>query len=410
MFISQIKFNQPKYVIPALLYLLAVGGGYFVYDFSNTAPIEKETGLETTEYLNSNLPQANIKDDGIGNRYDNMRKSFGKIQDLSAVDNIDRNEERDYEEFHSQYSEEERRLLEQDAAARSEEIDRLRAMQGEINASAQKGAGMVASGETEPLTEESRLVRAQNRQDAAMEELNRALAEARMGGRRALQQTRDTIVNDAIAVVTHEDQGSKATGAVHALDEDADASEVVKLKQEQSGYFNTIAENEPTPNLIKAIIDEDITATDGSRVRLRLLDDVQINDVILKKGAYIYATMSGFGSQRVKGMVKSILVSDELFKVNLTIYDTDGLEGLYVPQSKFRETAKNVGSGAMSGSMSLSSSGSSGDMVKAWGLNAINNAYQKTTNAISNAIKQNKVKLKYGTQVFLVNGREKRDK
>ena len=81
-----------------------------------------------------------------------------------------------------------------------------------------------------------------------------------------------------------------------------------------------------------------------------------------------------------------------------------------MPASKFRETAKNVGSGAMSGSMSMSSSGSGNDMVKTWGLNALNNAYQKTTNAISNAIKQNKAKLKYGTQVYLVNGREKRDK
>ena len=58
----------------------------------------------------------------------------------------------------------------------------------------------------------------------------------------------------------------------------------------------------------------------------------------------------------------------------------------------------------------MSSSGSGNDMVKTWGLNALNNAYQKTTNAISNAIKQNKAKLKYGTQVYLVNGREKRDK
>ena len=94
--------------------------------------------------------------------------------------------------------------------------------------------------------------------------------------------------------------------------------------------------------------------------------------------------------------------------MSLTLYDTDGLEGLYVPQSKFRETAKNVGSGAMSGSMSFSQGGSSGDMLKQWGMNALNNAYQKTTNAIGNAVKQNKAKLKYGTQVYLINSKEKR--
>ena len=83
-----------------------------------------------------------------------------------------------------------------------------------------------------------------------------------------------------------------------------------------------------------------IKAVDGSRVRLRLLDDVEINETVVPKGSYLYATMSGFGNQRVKGSVKSILVDDELVKVSLSLYDTDGLEGLYVPGSTFRETRR----------------------------------------------------------------------
>ena len=35
-----------------------------------------------------------------------------------------------------------------------------------------------------------------------------------------------------------------------------------------SDYFNTLTQNEHEPKLIKAIIDEDVKATDGSRVRL----------------------------------------------------------------------------------------------------------------------------------------------
>ncbi len=409
MFLSRINFKQPKYMIPAIVYLPLLFTAYFTFDLFDTEIEEKEEGLETTEYLNSNLPQANFKDDGIGNRYDNMKKSFGKIQDLSAVDNIDRDEEVELEDFHSQYSEEERRLLEEDAEARARELDRLREMQDAINGSASKGAGMTGSEEVEPLTEEERLSRAKNRQDAAMEELNRALAEARLKGQNAAQQKKDTTASATVTSVEKTvEEGTP--GAVRSIDEDARSSDVVKVNAEKSDYFNTIAENESSPNLIKAIIDEDITATDGSRVRLRLLDDVQVNDVILEKGSYLYATMSGFSSQRVKGSVKSILVHDELYKVNLSLYDTDGLEGLYVPASKFRETAKNVGSGAMSGSTNLNTGSSGRDFARTWGLNAINNAYQKTTNAISNAIRKNRAKLKYGTHVYLVNGREKRDK
>lgn len=409
MFLSKINFKQPKYMIPAIVYLPVLFTAYFIFSIFTTEIEEGDKGLETTEYLNSKLPSANIKDDGIGNRYENMKKSFGKIQDFSAVDNISREDEISLEDFQSQYSDEERRLLEQDAARRSEELDRLREMQNAINGSAEKGAGMIGSEEVAPLTEEARLARAQSRQDSAMEELNRVLAEARLGGRRAVLQAQDTVTKRAVDIsVKEEIRQVEDNGAVRALAEDDKSNEVVKLSTGKSDYFNTIAENEPAPSLIKAIIDEDITAVDGSRVRLRLLDDIRINDVVMRKGSYIYAQMSGFGSQRVKGSVKSILVADELFKVNLSLYDTDGLEGLYVPQSRFRETAKNVGAGAMSGNMNLSS-GAGGDQVKTWGLNTLNNAVQKTTNSISKSISQNKVHLKYGTQVFLVNGREKRD-
>jgi len=41
-------------------------------------------------------------------------------------------------------------------------------------------------------------------------------------------------------------------------------------------------------------------------------------------------------------------------------------------------------------------------------MQAIQNAYQKTTNAISKNIRKNKAKIKYGTQVYLINSKEKR--
>ena len=138
-------------------------------------------------------------------------------------------------------------------------------------------------------------------------------------------------------------------------------------------------------------------------MRLRLLDDVEINECVVKRGSYLYATMSGFSSGRVKGNITSILIEDELVKVSLSLYDTDGMEGLYVPNSQFRETSKDVASGAVSGNLNMNN----GNSLSQWGMQAATNAYQKTSNAIGKAIKKNKVKLKYGTFVYLVNGREK---
>ena len=193
--------------------------------------------------------------------------------------------------------------------------------------------------------------------------------------------------------------------AVNKPTDEEKPSEMVKKVRTTSDYFNTLAQNEQEPKLIKAIIDENVKATDGSRVRLRLLDDVEINEHVVKRGSYLYATMSGFASQRVKGSISSIMIDDELVKVSLSLYDTDGLEGLYVPSSQFRETTKDVASGAVSGNINMNTSGT-GSSFSQWGMQAMQNAYQKTSNAIGKAIKKNKVKLKYGTFVYIINSKE----
>lgn len=400
--LQKINFRQPKYVLPAILYPLILGMGWLVIDMFRTEVKDApDKNLEETEYLNPSLPQAQIRDDGIGGRTESMMKSYGRIQDYSAVENIDRNNEEQTEDYISRYSDEEFAMLDREAQARTEELLRLREMQDRIAEGAQKGEAM----SSDSLSHTDYAYR--NNQEA-LTELERALAEARLKGQQSVEQTVPNVAEATVNISPTETVEDKE-GAVNALSEDDMAQTVVKAKRPSSSYFNTLAENEPEPSLIKAIIDEDIKAVDGSRVRLRLLDDVEINDVFLPKGSYLYATMSGFGQQRVKGSVKSLMVSDELVKVNLTIYDTDGMEGLYVPSSSFRETAKDVAGGALDNSMTLNSNTSGQGNVAQWGWNAIQNAYQKTSSAISKAIRKNKVSLKYGTFVYLVNGREKQN-
>ena len=60
-----------------------------------------------------------------------------------------------------------------------------------------------------------------------------------------------------------------------------------------------------------------------------------------------------------------------------------------------------------SGSMSVNES--SNNTFTQWGVQAINNAYQRTANAIAKNIKKNKAKLKYGTFVYLVNSQDKKN-
>lgn len=395
--LKKINFKQPKYMLPAILYFPILFTGYFVIDmfYTEKAEIEDPT-MQSTEYLNPNLPQAKVKDE-LDGKYESMLKSYGKIDDFSAIENIDSEEEEQLEEYESQYTETDLESLDSTAIAaqlRAEEMQRQLQLSAERGNSMQDGEMPLALSETE------RLIQELQREKEMREGLERALAQAREAGQNATEtasQAGEVTVNGTI---TYNEN------AINTPSDNDETQEVVKRTRQTSDFFNTLSENEPQSNLIKAIIDEDIKAVDGSRVRLRLLDDIEIGSVVMPKGSYIYAIMSGFGSQRVKGSVKSLLYKDELIKVSLSIYDTDGLEGLYVPSSSFRETSKEVASSAMSGNISMNQ-GSYDNSLAQWGMQAIQNAYQRTTNAISKSIKKNSAKLKYGTFVYLVNGKEK---
>lgn len=395
--LKKINFKQPKYMLPAILYFPILFTGYFVIDmfYTEKAEIEDPT-MQSTEYLNPNLPQAKVKDE-LDGKYESMLKSYGKIDDFSAIENIDSEEEEQLEEYESHYTETDLESLDSTALAaqlRAEEMQRQLQLSAERGNSMQDGEMPLALSETE------RLIQELQREKEMREGLERALTQAREAGQNATEtasQAGEVTVNGTI---TYNEN------AINTPSDNDETQEVVKRTRQTSDFFNTLSENEPQSNLIKAIIDEDIKAVDGSRVRLRLLDDIEIGSVVMPKGSYIYAIMSGFGSQRVKGSVKSLLYKDELIKVSLSIYDTDGLEGLYVPSSSFRETSKEVASSAMSGNISMNQ-GSYDNSLAQWGMQAIQNAYQRTTNAISKSIKKNSAKLKYGTFVYLVNGKEK---
>ena len=87
--LKKINWKQPKYMIPIIIYFPLMFVGYFVIDLFHTEKAEIPDGLTTTEYLNPDLPDAKMKGDGIGNKYESMLKSYGKIDDYSALENIE---------------------------------------------------------------------------------------------------------------------------------------------------------------------------------------------------------------------------------------------------------------------------------------------------------------------------------
>lgn len=405
---KKINFNQPKYVLPTIAYIGLLLLGWLVPEVFNVEIQEnKPKDLQTTEYLNSDLPDAKVAKD-IGSKRKNVRDVFGDITDRSAVQDFVEDADtttKKKEDYKSKYSEEELKLL-QERDAQAEEIKRL---QERLKQSAEKGESMRGD-DFSPMTAEERARALEMRRKGMMADLERDLNNARAKGAATVSEVSDT--QDSLAAATKLAQEHAAAkmeeNAVRELSDDAESNIVVKKSKDDSDYFNTLSENESNNHLIKAIIDEEIKAVEGSRVRLRLLDDVEVSGTLLSKGSYLFATLSGFGQQRVKGKVESVLVGDEILKIGLSIYDTtDGLEGLYVPASSFRETAKDIGSSAMQSNMNMNMT-SGGNSVTQWAGQALQNAYQRTSNAISKAIKKNKVRIKYGTQVYLVNSKKEK--
>ena len=152
-------------------------------------------------------------------------------------------------------------------------------------------------------------------------------------------------------------------------------------------------------SFIKAVIDEDNKGFLGSRIRFRLLEDIFVGQRKIEKGSILYGQISGFAMQRVDLTIVSVFTSGEILPVHLSIYDLDGMKGLYVPQSVFREMIREMGSNSVQGTqMDMSGSGfftSIGSKL-----------FTSTSKSIANLIKTNKAKLKCNSYVFLIDEKQ----
>ena len=130
----------------------------------------------------------------------------------------------------------------------------------------------------------------------------------------------------------------------------------------------------------------------------------------LKKGTYLYGTVTGFGQQRVRAAITSILVGDRFIKVKLSVFDNDGMEGFYVPESEFRDFVKDASSSTVQQNINFESEDGYGSGIsgEASALQALQNMYNSATSAISSGIRKNKAKIKYNTIVYLINSDDAR--
>ena len=382
--LKRLNLRQPKYIFPLVIFLPLLGLIYFgVETFKGNGKTAKNV---VTDSINMSLPEA--RSEGMDDKMTAMNKRFAEGGAFTAVDGIGD----DYEQKDttgSGYNDKERQDIDAVNADRLRQMkaeqdlrERQQANMNRINGYGSSGYGGSGYGnrsygggrtQQDDLNDYAReLERIQNR---SMDRQRQYQAE---------QDRRDK-EEEAEEKRQRQEMIDALTGNTKKKGKKEEKAEVVeKVKEDNSEKFNTVASTENVDEpLIKAMIDKTTKAREGTRLRFKLLDDVTVKGIRLKKGSYLYGIVTGFGQQRVKASITSILVGNKFIKVDLSVFDNDGMEGFYVPESTFREMVKDAGSNVAAQSVQFDVNGTGSLSPEIIALQALQNMYQSASSAVS---------------------------
>lgn len=172
-------------------------------------------------------------------------------------------------------------------------------------------------------------------------------------------------------------------------------------EKKNRGFYTagTVEQVAQPKNSVKASIQETQTIIGESGVRLRLLEPAQTPNRTIPQGTILTA-IGKFQGGRLQLKVTSIELEGNIIPVDITIYDLDGQQGLYVPYSPERNAVTDIvaNMGNATGS-SFSMNSSTGQQI---GSDLSKSAVQGISGYFAKKIRTPKVTLKAGHQVFLV--------
>lgn len=147
------------------------------------------------------------------------------------------------------------------------------------------------------------------------------------------------------------------------------------------------------PNSIIAVMPVAQRIQNGSVVKLELRSAVLVNGILLPIGTHVFGVASLAG-ERLMVHIPSIRYQQHLVPVSLTVYDMDGLEGIYVPGSITRDVLKATADNAVQATGTAGFDLSLSTRVAAAGIGA-------AKSLLSRKVKQVQVTMPAGYQVLL---------
>lgn len=423
-YMKQMKYALPLICLPFILIIC-----FSISSFGKKQE-ETENTLETSNSFNASLPDVakNISDKDLDDKYTAYRALYGRDKDLTAINDIEAmmNDSSSYE---SAYTTAEQKALQErldfdkeyalskqksdEALAGLEKIIR-EADKKSTSRSAQSYHSIQESQEFKDqfayLLKNNESERIPNKED----DLHQFREQMRIMDSFTTASQNKYINSDDNTTKSHVANGKSVANQkdidvrFNIRDSFAvkDAYQVHMPSSQSSGFNTTYASLKNMEIGIPAIIDHDLSkAIAGSRVRLRIMSDMKVNNILLKRGTYVYAFVTGFGTQRVNLTVDHIIYNSMPLPVSLDVYDNDGYMGLYVPQSVWREFSKEMGSKASQGmsQVQFNDGSSANAQTSQMTNNLIRSLFQTSSQSIGKLIKTSKVSFKYDYIIYLRN-------
>ena len=192
-----------------------------------------------------------------------------------------------------------------------------------------------------------------------------------------------------------------AVNVVSALAQPMSDAEFMRTHAAERNYgFNTAIGNTGAveKNTIAACVHSDQTVTDGQSVRLRLLEAADVGGVRIPRNTLVV------GAARVQGErlgveISSLEYRGSIIPVELSVFDSNGQEGIFIPNSMeisaVKEIAANMGS-SLGSSINISTDAGA-QLASDLGKGVI----QGTSQYIAQKMRTVKVHLKAGYKVML---------
>ena len=181
----------------------------------------------------------------------------------------------------------------------------------------------------------------------------------------------------------------------------SDSVFIAEYSQERNMNFHTAVgtTGQAQKNTIKACIHESQTITDGQAVRMRLLEPMRAGETVIPKNALVTGT-GKIAGERLGISITSLEYKGLIIPVELTVIDSDGQEGIFIPGSMeidaIREIAANLG-GNLGTTINLNQQSAGDQLLTDLGKGAI----QGTSQYIAKKMRTVKVHLKAGYNLML---------